>query len=157
MESDVTYAEVKFRDGPNKKAEIKTDDKKDSQAQAEKKKTSPKILIALLLVILFLLAGLCVLITLYFQASSRIPELEKQMAQLQMNHTKVLEYIGCKNRSAQNCSEFFYQACPTDWLLYNYKCYFLSQVPLSWGKSRLKSLTSQADLLIINYQMEQVS
>ncbi|XP_078525653.1 asialoglycoprotein receptor 2-like [Lissotriton helveticus] len=155
MEPDVTYAEVKFRDGAKIKAEIKTDAKTDSQAQAVKK-TSPKILIVLLLVILILLAGLCVLITLYFQASSRVPELEKQMAQLERNHTKVLKYIGCKNRTDQNCSELFYRACPTDWLPYNGKCYFFSQNTLTWDGSRSKCLTSQADLVIINDRMEQI-
>ncbi|KAJ1084933.1 hypothetical protein NDU88_005073 [Pleurodeles waltl] len=156
MESDITYAEVKFHDGSNRKAEIKTDAKTNPKAQVEKK-TSPKILIALLLVILFLLAGLCVLITLYFQASSRVPELEKQMAQQQQNHTKVLEYIGCKNRtSAQICSQFFYWVCPINWQMHNGKCYLFTQTKLSWEKSRSFCQSSQADLVIIADKMEQL-
>ncbi|KAJ1084938.1 hypothetical protein NDU88_005077 [Pleurodeles waltl] len=156
MESDVTYADLKFNSDVVQTAKPKSGAKRDVQAQGEKK-NSPKTLIALLLVIILLLAGLAALITLYVKASSRLPELEHQMAELQQNHTKALEYIGCKNRSsAHNCSQFFYKDCPINWLLNNGKCYFFSQTKLSWENSRTSCQSSQADLVIISDTKEQL-
>ncbi|XP_078525327.1 C-type lectin domain family 4 member E-like [Lissotriton helveticus] len=156
MESDVTYVDLKFNSDVERTAKPKSGARTDSRAQGENK-NSPKILVALLLVIVLLLAGLIALIALYFKASSRLPELEHQMAQLQLNQTKVLKYIGCKNRSsAPNCSQFFYKDCPINWQLHNEKCFFFSQTPLSREVSRSICQSSQADLVIIADREEQL-
>ncbi|XP_078525792.1 CD209 antigen-like protein D [Lissotriton helveticus] len=156
MESDVTYVDLKFNSDVERTSKPTSGARTDSRAQGENK-NSPNILVTLLLVIVLLLAGLIALITLYFKASSRLPELEHQMKRLQHNHTKVLEYIGCKNRSsAPNCSQFFYKDCPINWQLHNETCYFFSQTPLSWEVSRSSCQSSQADLVIIADREEQL-
>ncbi|XP_078526206.1 hepatic lectin-like [Lissotriton helveticus] len=131
--------------------------RKTSQTE-DKKMLSTKKLVDLGLVIsLLLLATLIARVTLYSTVTARAQLTQETLARLESNLSLAMKYIGCKERtSGTDCWQFFYQVCPTDWLLYNGKCYFFSQNTLTWDGSRSECLTSQADLLIINDQMEQL-
>ncbi|XP_078525049.1 uncharacterized protein LOC144798176 [Lissotriton helveticus] len=124
----------------------------------DKKMVSTKNLVDVGLGIsLLLLATLIARIILYSTVTARAQLTQEKLAQLESNLSLAMKYIGCKERtSGTDCGQLFYWACPTDWLPYNGKCYFFSKNKLSWDKSRLHCLTSQADLLIINDRMEQL-
>lgn len=123
----------------------------------DKKMLSTRNLVDLGLVIsLLLLATLIARVILYSVVTARAQLTHGKLAQLENNLSLTMQYIRCKERtSGTDCGQLFYWACPTDWQLYNGKCYLFSQNKLSWEGSRLKCLTSQADLVIINDQMEQ--
>ncbi|XP_069505663.1 hepatic lectin-like [Ambystoma mexicanum] len=152
METDVTYADLKFPADGKQPATQRPEISNTLKTQ-DKKNPTIKLYLASALVICFLLLGaLIALVILYLQVSIRLRKSE----QLQNKYNEALKYISCKERySGSECQQYFIQSCQDRWVLNNSRCYLFSIEYASWENSQTSCRGQQSDLVIISDRMEQ--
>ncbi|KAJ1084939.1 hypothetical protein NDU88_005077 [Pleurodeles waltl] len=156
MESDVTYADLKFKSNVGETAKLRSALPKTSDTQ--EKKTQPWIclVISTLVICFLLLAAVIVLIIMYSVMTARLQQTEQKMAQLQINHSRALMYIRCTgNPSDSDCEQYFTKSCPKDWLLNNIQCYYFPVEKLSMEESRENCRLNESYLVTILDGQEQ--
>ncbi|XP_059790431.1 C-type lectin domain family 4 member A-like isoform X1 [Balaenoptera ricei] len=151
MTSEVTYAEVRFK---NKPQSLGT---KSEPPAAPKEKTNlhkshpsfPKPLLASLLILLLLLAiSFLIAFIFFFQKCSYIPKEKKTTKEVP--HT-VLECM--KENSTTEGKDW--SCCPKNWTSFSSNCYFISTEQNIWDESEKRCSRMEAHLLVINTKDEQ--
>ncbi|KAM4819701.1 C-type lectin domain family 4 member A [Thomomys bottae] len=147
MASEVTYAEVRFTNDSDSKA----DPPQAPKAKATTQTSDPRlptwlwaslVTFSLLLAVLFL-----VLFILFFQKYSQLPKEGRAAAFLphaQLECTKASPVEG----KAWWC-------CPKNWHSFDSHCYLVSDGWNSWNKSREMCSSKQAYLMVVNSKKEQ--
>lgn len=137
MESDVTYADLKFMSNVGKTSKLRSALTKTSPTQKKRTLLWRRLVVSALVICFLLLATLIALIIVYSLMTARVQQTEQKMAQLQINHRRALMYIGCKDKTSDSdCEQYFTTSCPKDWLQNNSQCYYFSVVKSSWKQSR---------------------
>ncbi|XP_052576322.1 C-type lectin domain family 4 member A-like [Peromyscus californicus insignis] len=155
MASEITYAEVKFKNESNSSGTYSV------SATAPKVKPTPPLskpgrpsLLFTLLMALFLLLAIAFLAAFifYFQKYSQLLEEKKAIS---LTH-KVITHkeLNCKKDDPPT-SDKVWSCCPKDWKPFNSHCYFISNDSSSWNKSEEKCSSMGAHLMVIHSQEEQ--
>ncbi|XP_031239186.1 C-type lectin domain family 4 member A-like [Mastomys coucha] len=153
MASEITYAEVKFKNAPNA---LPTDS--ESPAAPRKKPVhhinkpgSLSLLFTSLMVLLLLLAiTFLVAFIIYFQKYSQLLEEKKGVKGIIHNELNCTKNGSLMEDKIWNC-------CPKDWKLFGSHCYLVSRGTSSesWNKSEENCSQMGAHLLVIHSQEEQ--
>ncbi|XP_037060046.1 C-type lectin domain family 4 member A-like isoform X2 [Peromyscus leucopus] len=153
MASEITYAEVKFKN------ESKSSGTYSDSATAPKVKPTPHLsksgrpsLLFTSLMALFLLLAITFLAAFifYFQKYSQLFEEKKAV---NLTH-KVITHkeLTCKKDYPPTS---VWSCCPKDWKPFSSHCYYISTDAASWSKSEEKCSRMGAHLMVIHSQEEQ--
>nr|XP_012615857.2 C-type lectin domain family 4 member A [Microcebus murinus] len=151
MASEITYAEVNFKNGS------KSSGTNSASPAAPKERTTPhksnpgfpKLLYPSLLILFLLLAiSFCIAFIVFFQKYSQL--LEEKTTTKESIHT-TLECV--KNNLTM--AEKVWSCCPKNWRSFSSKCYFISTEAKSWHESEENCSRMGAHLLVINTKDEQ--
>ncbi|XP_023404841.1 C-type lectin domain family 4 member A-like isoform X1 [Loxodonta africana] len=152
MASEVTYAEVRFKNESN------TSSASSEPSAAPKEKTSPqqsnpgfpKQLLASLLIFLLLLAiSSFIAFIIFFQRCYQLPKEKK-------NSNDVFhEKLTCEKTNL-TVEGKGWGCCPENWIASNTSCYFISFKLSNWTESEKNCAGVGAHLLVINTKEEQL-
>ncbi|XP_035304585.1 C-type lectin domain family 4 member A-like isoform X3 [Cricetulus griseus] len=150
MASEITYAEVKFKNESNSPG---TDS---NSAAAPKVKPAPHLskpggpsLLFTSLMALFLLLAISFLVAFifYFQKSSQL--LEEKNAARSLTFTE----LNCKKNHSHK--DKVWSCCPKDWKAFSSHCYFISNDLANWNQSEEKCSSMGAHLMVVHSKEEQ--
>ncbi|KAM9672377.1 C-type lectin domain family 4 member A-like isoform 1-T1 [Trichechus inunguis] len=152
MSSEITYAEVRFKNEFNASGAVS------KPPAAPKEKTSPyqrnpgfpKQLLASLLILLLLLAiSFFIAFMIFFQSYSQLLKGKKDPKEV--FHEKLL----CE-KTKLNMEGKGWGCCPENWIVSNTSCYFISFKFSNWTNSEKNCIGMGAHLLVINTKEEQL-
>ncbi|XP_057633415.1 C-type lectin domain family 4 member A-like [Chionomys nivalis] len=151
MASEITYAEVKFKNESNSSGPYS------DSATAPKVKPSPHLskpgfpsLLFTSLMALFLLLAISFLVAFifYFQKYSQLLEEKKAI--------KDLTYTGLNcTKDNSHIEDKVWSCCPKDWEPFSSHCYFIPTVLASWSESEEKCSSMGAHLTVVRSREEQ--
>ncbi|XP_036038273.1 C-type lectin domain family 4 member A-like isoform X2 [Onychomys torridus] len=151
MASEITYAEVKFKNESNSSSTYS------ESAAAPKGKPTPHLskpgrpsLLFTSLMALFLLLTISFLVAfiLYYQKYSQLLEEKKVIKDLTHKELNCKKDLSCPQNKVCSC-------CPKDWKPFSSHCYFITIDPASYSKSEEKCSSMGAHLMVIHSQEEQ--
>ncbi|XP_053413699.1 C-type lectin domain family 4 member A [Nycticebus coucang] len=155
MASEITYAEVTFRNG-SKFSGTNSDPPAAPKERTTPHKSNPgfpKLLCASLIILFLLLAiSFFIAFIIFFQKYSQLLKkiTEDKSTTKESTHT-TLECV--KNNLA--IPEKVWSCCPKNWKSFSSKCYFISTESRSWSESQKNCSGMQAHLTVINTKEEQ--
>uniref|UniRef100_A0A8C8Z105 C-type lectin domain family 4 member A n=1 Tax=Prolemur simus TaxID=1328070 RepID=A0A8C8Z105_PROSS len=151
MALEITYAEVRFKNGSNSSGT------NSESPAAPKERTTPhksnpafpKLFWASLLILFLLLAiSFFIAFIIFFQKSSQLPE-EKNTTKQPIHTT-----LECVKKNV-TMAEKVWSCCPKNWKSFSSKCYFIATDSKSWNESEKNCSRMEAHLLVINTKDEQ--
>lgn len=153
MASEITYAEVKFKNESNSLHTYSESPAapREKPIRDLRKPGSPSLLLTSLMLLLLLLAiTFLVAFIIYFQKYSQL--LEEKKAAKNIMHNE----LNC-TKSVSPMEDKVWSCCPKDWRLFGSHCYLVPTVSssASWNKSEENCSRMGAHLVVIQSQEEQ--
>ncbi|XP_028616908.1 C-type lectin domain family 4 member A-like isoform X2 [Grammomys surdaster] len=151
MASEITYAEVKFKNESNSSHSYS-----ESPSAPRKKRihhlskpVSPSLPFTSLMVLLLLLAiTFLVAFIIYFQKYSQLLEEKKSIKDI--THNK----LNCR-KNVSSMEDKVWSCCPMDWKAFGSHCYFISTNRASWNESEANCSQMGAHLVVIHSQKQE--
>ncbi|XP_054243973.1 C-type lectin domain family 4 member A [Indicator indicator] len=143
MASEITYAEVKFKNA-SPAAEVKVPPKT-KKREHHPQKYPPWLpwLISLLLLLVCIALAIALLVAPFCHSSDQPTALQQKFMEWQ-----------CMSTMSQS-KEQGWKCCPKDWKLFQKSCYYLSTDKLSWVESEQNCTGMGSHLVVINSKAEQ--
>lgn len=152
MTTEITYAEVRFKNEQPKSLGNASEAPVAPKEKTSTPKSNPgllKLLLALVMILLLLTISFLIAFIIFFQKYSELIQ-EKQFKQ-ETTHT-ILE---CKKEKLIMEGKSW-SCCPKNWTTFNTSCYFIStESKKNWNESKKNCMKMQAHLLVINTKEEQ--
>lgn len=152
MASEITYAEVKFKNESNSLHTYSESPAapREKPIRDLRKPGSPSLLLTSLMLLLLLLAiTFLVAFIIYFQKYSQL--LEEKKAAKNIMHNE----LNC-TKSVSPMEDKVWSCCPKDWKPFGSYCYFTStDLVASWNESKENCFHMGAHLVVIHSQEEQ--
>ncbi|XP_055990678.1 C-type lectin domain family 4 member A-like [Sorex fumeus] len=150
MTTEITYAEVRFKNG------AQSSDTPSQAPAATKEETSPtqsntgclKLLLAVLLILLLLTISFLIASIIFFQKYSNLVQEEKFTQEL--THTE----LDCKKEKL-TLNGKSWSCCPKNWKSFDSSCYFISSEIRNWTDSEKHCAEMRAHLLVVDSKEEQ--
>ncbi|XP_020937625.1 C-type lectin domain family 4 member A-like isoform X1 [Sus scrofa] len=150
MNSEITYAEVRFKNEP------KSSGTKSEPPTAPKEKTNPqksdssfpKLLASLLILLLLLTISFLIAFIFFFQKYSHI---HKEKTTLKEVPHRALECM----KENLTMEDKDWSCCPKNWTSFGSNCYFISVESGTWDESEKKCSSVKTHLLVITTKAEQ--
>ncbi|XP_051011266.1 C-type lectin domain family 4 member A-like isoform X2 [Acomys russatus] len=152
MASEITYAEVKFKNESNSSGTYSDSPAapKEKPIRHQSKPGSPSLLfISLMALVLLLAISFLAAFIIYFQKYSQLLEEKKSTTDLTHNELNCIKNIHSPPKDK------VWSCCPENWKPFGSNCYFTSTDSASWSESEQKCSSMGAHLVVIHSKEEQ--